>query len=426
MIKKSKTVIIGIDGVPYGLMKDLSDRGVMPNFKSLREKGVFRKMASSVPAISSVSWSSIITGRNPGEHGIFGFTQLLPKTYTISFPNFNNLRSLPFWLKKNGKKYVILNVPSTYPAKKLNGVHIAGFVALDLEKAVYPQKYLKKLKEINYQVDVDSAIAHKSTTLFLEKLFENLNTRLKAYRYFWQKESWDVFMLVFTGTDRLGHFLWRAFENKKHKYHSDFLRFFKKIDEAIGEINQRLEESDSLFLLSDHGMESIKTNVNLNYFLQKQGFLDLGSTGRGHNRITSKTLAFVLDPDRIYLNKKLKYPRGRIEKKDEKKVIEDLIESLENLKYKGQKVIKKMYKKEEIYQGKHLDLAPDLVLLENPGFRLKGALRKTSLFENDVFEGKHTQPDAFLLAKTKKIAKIKISQKPKLEDFLTYYERMSK
>jgi predicted AlkP superfamily phosphohydrolase/phosphomutase len=124
MPPKNRTVIIGIDGVPFGLLDDLAEKGVMPNFAELKREGVFTPMKSSIPEISSVSWSSVITGKNPGEHGIYGFTELIEGTYTISFPNFRNLKAPAFWHEKNNNKsYIILNVPSTYPTRELNGVH---------------------------------------------------------------------------------------------------------------------------------------------------------------------------------------------------------------------------------------------------------------------------------------------------------------
>ena len=92
-MKNKRTVIIGIDGVSFGLLKELSDKGIMSNFKELRRNGIFSKMESSIPEISSVSWSSIITGKNPGEHNIYGFTDLINGTYSLSFPNFHRCSS---------------------------------------------------------------------------------------------------------------------------------------------------------------------------------------------------------------------------------------------------------------------------------------------------------------------------------------------
>jgi len=394
-----KTIIIGIDGVPYGLMDDLSNRGVMPNFRDLKKEGVFLKMQASIPHISSVSWSSIITGKNPGQHGIFGFTELIPQTYTLCFPDFNWLKELPFWLENKRKRYVILNVPSTYPVKELNGVHISGFISLDLEKAVFPKDYISKLKEFNYEIDIDSSLAHKSMSLFLENLFKTLEARIKTYRYFWEKEDWDVFMLVFTGSDRLEHFLWSAYEDEKNQYHQDFLNYFKRIDEIIGEINSKINDQDTLLILSDHGMERIETNFNVNCFLKEAGFLDLDRSLRGYNQITSKTKAFALDPGRIYLHKKGKYLRGQVNEKEGEKIIQKLIESFQGLEKDGKKVIKKIYKRDEIYQGPEIDKAPDLVLVENSGFRLRGNIEKEVMFEEDVFTGKHTLNDAFFYIK---------------------------
>ena len=84
-----RNIILGIDGVPYKLIDNLSDKGIMPYFKELKNNYSFNPMKSSIPHISSVSWSSIITGKNPGEHGIYGFSDIIKNTYSLKFPNFN-------------------------------------------------------------------------------------------------------------------------------------------------------------------------------------------------------------------------------------------------------------------------------------------------------------------------------------------------
>jgi predicted AlkP superfamily phosphohydrolase/phosphomutase len=396
-----RIIILGIDGVPYGLMEELSDKGIMPNFKKIRKEGVFRKMQSSIPEISSVAWSSIITGKNPGEHGIFGFTDVVPGTYSLSFPNFNNLKEKPFWNLDPEKKSIIINVPSTYPAKELNGFLISGFVALDMEKAVYPETRINELEDIGYRIDVDSEKGHISKDMFLRDLFETLEIRMKLFRKMWdENKDWTYFMFVFTGTDRIGHFLWQAYKDKNHKYHKKFLDFFRKTDEAIGEINSCLMKDDYLIMVSDHGFESIKYNVYVNAVLAEKCFLKLQESGRVRlNSIEEGTKAFALDPGRIYINKEGKYPRGSVKKEEEEKVINEIIKTFENLEKDGEKIIKRIFRKEEIYHGKFIENAPDLVLLANPGFNLRGNISKKEIFEEDVFEGKHTQDDAFLLVK---------------------------
>ena len=145
---KRRIVLIGLDGAPYSLMEKLSDQGVMPHFKSLRDEGVFRQMKAPLPDNSAVSWSSIMTGTNPGVHGIFGFTDLIPNTYTLGFPNFNNLKALPFWKKEPDRNYIIINLPFTYPASEINGKLVAGFVSPTLEKAVYPDSFFQELSRL--------------------------------------------------------------------------------------------------------------------------------------------------------------------------------------------------------------------------------------------------------------------------------------
>lgn len=299
----SKKVIIGIDGVPHNLITNLTQSDVMPNMKRIIKRGTFKQMSSSIPEISSVAWSSIITGANPGQHGIYGFTDVAKGSYRMSFPNFSNLKVQPFWKDENCGSSVIINVPSTYPVKEMNGVHIAGFVALEMDKAVYPHSLVEELEELDYRIDVDSKKAHQSMELFLRDLDKTLSTRITAYRYLWNKIDWHTFMLVFTGTDRLQHFLYNAYEDESHRFHSDFLEHFRKIDEVLGEIDDRLNEDDLLIMLSDHGFERLEESVNVNVYLREQGFLKLKKqSARSLNDIAEGTIAFTLDPSRIYIN----------------------------------------------------------------------------------------------------------------------------
>ncbi len=82
-LKKRRVVIIGLDGVPYGMLDEFCRNGVMPNTRRLVDDGVFSRMSSSIPEISSVAWASMITGANPGQHGIFGFMDLFAESYRM-------------------------------------------------------------------------------------------------------------------------------------------------------------------------------------------------------------------------------------------------------------------------------------------------------------------------------------------------------
>lgn len=397
LVKDNKIIIIGLDGVPFELLRDLSDREVMPNTKKILNQGILKKMTSSIPDVSSVAWSSIITGKNSAQHGIFGFTDLQPHTYRLYFPNFSNLQSSPFW-DKLSRKSVIMNVPSTYPVKPMNGVCISGFVSIDFEKSVYPVSLVPKLKELEYRLDVNSELAHTSLELFLEDMDKTLQARIQAYRYLWESQDWQVFMFVFTETDRLMHFLWNAYEESSHKHHKDFLDHFHKIDETIGEINARINEKDLFILLSDHGFERLNKDIYINSILKKYGFLKFNQPVKLEN-VDYTTKAFALDPARIYINSRNKYPQGSVDANDEEKLLKDLEDLFDSIEIDNNKVIKRIYRKEEIYSGQLMDIAPDLVLVGNQGFNLKAKIDVDTLFDRGIFTGQHKQENACLFIK---------------------------
>ena len=404
MTGKGKTVIIGLDGVPFGMLKDFAEAGVMANTAELISRGIFKKMYSSIPEISSVAWSSMITGQNPGQHSIFGFIDLFPDSYKMRFPNFADLKSPPFWDQRQNKS-IIINVPSTYPVKDMNGVHISGFVSIDFEKSVHPKSLIPKLNDLDYRLDVDSQKAHTDLNLFLEDLDETLTARIKAAEYLWDYIDWQTFMLTFTGTDRLMHFLWDAYEDKDHKYHDAFLEHFRRIDQAIGEIYSKLAENDVFLMLSDHGFEKLEKDVYVNHLLASEGFLTFRpNTEPKLVNIDSATKAFVLDPARIYINQKGKYPAGSIEVNDKDACVGELESLFQSLQIDGRKVIKHIYRKQDIYAGPYVDDAPELVLIAERGFNLKGAMAAQELTRKGPFTGKHTYEDAFLLLNDKDIA----------------------
>ena len=399
MAKNAKTVIIGLDGVPFGMIQDFAETGVMPNTAQLISHGIFKKMNSSIPEVSSVAWSSIITGQNPGQHGIFGFMDLYDHSYEMKFPNFNDLKTEPFWDQWEGRS-VIINVPSTYPVREMNGVHISGFVSIDFEKSVYPKSLVPQLRRLGYRLDVDSQKAHSAMDLFLKDLDKTLDARIGTYRYLWETQDWQTFMLVFTGTDRLMHFLWSAYEDESHQYHDLFLEHFRRIDQVIGEVTARLSDDDLLVVLSDHGFERLDYDVYISYLLAREGFLQF-KQGQdiSLDNICYGTKAFVLDPARIYLNLKGKFPFGTVDQDESEIVLSELENLFRSLEIDNRKVIRDIYRKEQLYSGPYLENAPDLVLVGAEGFNLKASVKADQLTNKAIFSGKHTQDSAFLLAK---------------------------
>ncbi len=138
--------------------------------------------------------------------------------------------------------------------------------------------------------------------------------------------------------------------------------------------------------------------MNINFILRENGFLNLKpESKRNYADIDFGTKAFALEPARIYINLENKYPRGSVKENEYEPLIEELISIFNDLELNGRKIIKKIFRKEEIYKGPYTNQAPDIVLIPNKGFNLKTSIKANNLYEKSIFTGKHTQHDAFLL-----------------------------
>lgn len=404
--QKKRAFVLGLDGVPYSLLQDLASRDIMPTVKSLIATGHLHKMKASLPEISAVSWTDFMTGSNSGTHGIFGFTDLKPKSYDLRFPNFLDIKTKTLWdkLAERKKRSIVVNQPSTYPAREINGILISGFVAIELAKAVYPPEFRASLEKMDYLIDIDTSKSRKDPDFLWKDLYKTLDKRINALNLLW-KQEWDYFEFVITGTDRLQHFLWDALKDTDHPHHDNFLDYYRQIDQVIGYISRsfsRLTEGDDgLFLLSDHGFTGIEQEVYLNAWLEEHGYLQFdASSPENLGEISSSSRAFAMDPNRIYLNLKDKFPKGSVSASDKNSVKQELAGKLEQMEWEGKKVVKKVFDSEQVYSGPHAGQGPDLIVLSEYGFDMKGSIKKKEVFGRTDLQGMHTWDDAFFWANT--------------------------
>ncbi len=85
-----KVIVLGLDGLDPKILSALMEMGRLPNFKKLAEMGSLQPLATTMPALSPVAWSSFITGMTPGGHGIADFIARDPATYTPIFSIYEN------------------------------------------------------------------------------------------------------------------------------------------------------------------------------------------------------------------------------------------------------------------------------------------------------------------------------------------------
>ncbi len=399
---RRQIVVIGLDGTPFSFLTDEIEAGNLPHMGALASRGQLARMETEIPTISSVAWASFMTGVNPGEHGIFGFTDRKPGSWDLYFPNYSHLRAEPFWdaISREGGRCCVLNVPSTYPARSLNGVLVSGFVAPSLERAVYPAEAYDYLSRSGYRIDVDAAKGRESLDLLLEDLHETLEKRREAMFHFWGQERWDFFMNVFTGTDRLHHFFWRHYEEDVPVYKNEFMRYYRRLDEIIGEFVSEIPADAALFMLSDHGFCGIKKEVFPNTLLQEKKLLTLGPEAKTiADVIPEKTLAYCMDPGRIYFNRKGREPGGTVGADETARAREEVSSILLALEDpdSGAPVIDRVEAGSDIFHGPLVPTGPDLVAVPRRGYDLKGRMSPEIFAAPGVLTGMHTHDDAFVL-----------------------------
>lgn len=412
-----KALIIGLDGVPCTLISEYMGRGILPNLSRILSNGMaLKQMDASIPDVSSTSWTSFMTGVNPGEHGIFGFMELREGTYKLTFPSFNDVKAPAIWevLSGNtnrssslaegykgrfsGLRSVVLNIPQTFPAPSMNGVISAGFVCPDLKKGTYPASAYDYLVSMGYIPDVDAAKAAQDPAGFFDEVFRALEKREEAYNHFFGNERWDLFIGVITETDRVHHFFFDAALDASHEFHGRFVDLYRRMDAIIGRLYDRFMDAtggQGLFMtMSDHGFTVIRKEVYMNSWLKSEGYLSLDASKQYFEQIDTGTRAFALDPARIYLNMEGKYPLGAVKPEEREGLRREIKEKLMALEFEGDRVIKAVHENGMLYSGSSAGMGPDLVCVANDGFDLKGNLKNAGVFGNSHFRGMHTRHDA--------------------------------
>jgi len=421
-----KVAVIGLDGVPFSLLEHLFDSGVMPNLASIAGHGTFVKMETTLPAVSSVAWTSFMTGTTPGEHGIFGFTDLKNSEISLRFPSFDDILQPVIWHMAHNADSVVVNVPFTYPARPLRGTIISGFVAPILERSVYPPSLIDWLKSKNYRTDVDAVKGRRDQGALVKDLFETMNLHEDVMLTLLSRKPWDLFIGVITGTDRLHHFFYDASDCPSHPLHGDFIDYYRRIDAFFGRLQETISAGTRLIILSDHGFTHLKIHVQLNNILKILGYLSFSrSDPQALEDIDPSSFAFALDPTRIYVNSGHRFENGRLTALSAEEVRARLKSDLESLHVSDLGIresdptleqgplFQRVLLQEEVYPGTCLHTAPDLIVVPRRGYDVKAAVNASEPIGTDIFTGMHTHDDAFLIVDdasySDRLSKVRIS-----------------
>jgi predicted AlkP superfamily phosphohydrolase/phosphomutase len=407
-----KTLVIGLDAATWRIMNPLIKQGKLHNIATLMKDGASGKLRSTIPPMTPLAWTSIITGVNPGKHGIYDFVTQDPKTYRVVPINYSYLTQPTIWdiFKAYGRKVGVVNFPLAFPPPKVDSFFISGLGSPEHEIYSYPPELDEYQKSCGYRIHPRFS-PNKGTKRYFNEVKDLTEIQCDITIKLMKQWDWELLWVVFQGLDWIQHYLWNTTIDGENAVEA----FYCYMDSIVGQLLKHVENDWNIVILSDHGFRMIKSEIHLNNILEKWGYLmraeipkeltkgirasifkavwKLGQKlpvnlkQRLKQRIPkviysnlrelqneqlrlhevikwNRTRAFSFGyMGRIYIHRKGKYSQGIVTSREYEELREEIIAQLKSLKdpETGKPMIGEIFRKEEIYSGDHLESAPDIV-----------------------------------------------------------------
>lgn len=420
-----RALVIGLDGATFTVLMPMMEAGLLPNLRQAFTSGAAGELLSTIPPVTALAWPSFMTGNNPGRHGLLGWQERLNARFERPWVSSRAVKGAKLWswANKSGLRTCIVNVPLTYPPEPLNGVLVTGLLTPGLRSEfTYPSGLRQELLAAvpDYRIDIDVQHTQRNTVdlvairRFLDEALSVTLSRGKAVRWLLSREQYDLAVVVFELPDRLQHILWRPIEQLLFSIEEGqqpdgiqlrLLNCYQALDYEIGQLIEHLPQDAYLCLLSDHGFGPLNTLVHVNEWLAQQGWLayDRRRAGRWEairqlgRRIKGLlpatwvrqvrqslsvlrtldwryTLAYSGLPSEngIFLNVQGREPAGVVPPSEYESVRDAIIEALRQWldPCTGQPIMKAVYRREELYRGPFVILAPDIVFEFQRGYKV--------------------------------------------------------
>ena len=297
--KKHRVVVIGWDGATFDLIDPWIREGKLPNIARFMEGSTRGHLQSTVPYFTYPAWTSFLTGKNPGKHGVFDFTERVPGTHGIQFVNAKRVRSKTIWrlLSDAGRRVACMGVPVSYPPEAINGVLICGFDAPGQASqadvtSMYPPEIFDEIKRAVgpyiTSANIMPLMSEDKHEEAVKAILATIDRKAQTALYLLKREAWDVFMVLFGESDLIGHHFWRFTDPGSPLYTESDSVF---VSEAIFQVYRKLDEwlplllaacpDDSVRIVcSDHGFGGSGDHViYMNKWLADNGFLTFKGGG---------------------------------------------------------------------------------------------------------------------------------------------------
>jgi predicted AlkP superfamily phosphohydrolase/phosphomutase len=279
----NRILVIGLDAADLDLIEPWAASGHLPNIARLLWSGTYAPMRSTLPVMSPPAWTSLISGLNPGKHGIYDFVRLLPGSYRLTSTRRDQTKFQTIFdhASAHGRHVIGMNIPLTYPPPQVRGVMVAGLGAPSTGNFAYPPALRDELLRWGYRLDVDVPYAPGREAEWLVDLANVTRSQTDAFIRLMEREPWDLSMIVYRAIDEVETYFWHHMDSA-HPQHDPqhatrfgpaILKVHRLIDEEVGRLLATAGPDTIVALVSDHGGGPAHKEVFLNVWLEQQGWL---------------------------------------------------------------------------------------------------------------------------------------------------------
>jgi len=417
----AKLIVIGLDGAPPELVID-TWRTDLPNLDQLMKNGVFGRLKSTIPPITVPAWSCMLSSKDPGQLGIYGFRNRKSHLYDdLYFPNAADVREKRVWnhLDEHGLASILIGIPQTFPPSPLRGIMVSSFLAPDKSvNYTYPHAVkddLDRIADGNYIVDVKDFRTSNKDWL-LKQIYLMTDKRFKVVRHYIKNEHWNFFMFVEMGIDRIHHGFWQ-YHDKDHRLHRpngpyrDAIKeYYQYVDREIGKLLEKLDGDTAIMVVSDHGAKRMDGAICINEWLIRKGYLHLNRPVNQPTQLTKEMIDWAKTrvwgeggyDCRVFFNIQGREPGGIISQNRYDAFRNRVREELELLgDENGDTIRNQVFAPEDIYRST-TNIPPDLVVyFGNLNLRAAGTIGhgKIRIYENDTGPdgANHSDEGVFIL-----------------------------
>jgi predicted AlkP superfamily phosphohydrolase/phosphomutase len=416
----TRLLVIGLDAATPQLVFD-AWRCDLPILDRLMGEGIYGELKSTIPPITVPAWTSMLSSKDPGQLGFYGFRNRRNYTYeALYFANASYIQEKRVWdyLDEGGLTSILIGIPQTFPPKPLRGIMVGSFLTPDKSaEYTYPPMVKAELDRIadgDYIIDVKDFRTDDKAWL-LDQIHLMTQRRFKVVKHYLQKEPWDFFMFVEMGIDRIHHGFWR-YHDQEHRLHQPGGRYenaikeyYQYVDREIGDLLGEVSSNTAIMVVSDHGAKKMDGAICVNDWLMEKGYLRLKGAVDQPTRLTvdmidwEKTRVWAEGGyySRMFLNVQGREPQGVVPQADYETFRERLKKELESLEdEEGRTLGTRVFRAEDVYRSVK-NIPPDLIVyFGDLNWRGAGTVGNGGIYiyENDTGpdDANHAQDGIFI------------------------------